>query len=114
MRQIHLLTETELKQRLDRETLESLFENSRPTALKEISFLLKIWAQVKNAKYWIEIPDSIFDKVQFQKFEKTIFRSISRLGEITSKFPSKIFPAYDSGESFYFPFDSNEQSTVIS
>ncbi len=114
MRQIHLLTETELKQRLDRETLESLFENSSPSALKEFSIQLKIWAQEKNAKYWIEFPDSIFDKVQFQKFEKTFFRSISRLGEITSKFPSKIFPAYVWGESFYFPFVSNEQSTVIS
>lgn len=47
MRQIHLLTETELKQRLDRETLESLFENSSPSALKEFSIQLKIWAQEK-------------------------------------------------------------------
>ncbi|KON79244.1 hypothetical protein [Leptospira kirschneri] len=112
MRQIHLLTETEFKQRFDRETLESLFENSHPSALKEFSIQLKIWAQEKNAKYWIEFPDSIFDKIQLRKSEKTSFRSISRLGEITSKFPSKIFPAYVWGESFHFPFVSNEPTVV--
>lgn len=112
MRQIHLLTETELKQRFNRETLESLFENSHPSALKEFSIQLEVWAQERNAKYWIEFPDSIFDKVQLQKSEKTFFRSISRLGETTSKFPSKIFPAYVWGESLHFPFVSNEPTIV--
>lgn len=112
MRQIHLLTETELKQRFNREVLESLFENSHPSALKEFSIQLKVWAQERNAKYWIEFPDSIFDKIQLEKSEKTFFRSISRLGETTSKFPSKIFPAYVWGESLHFPFVSNEPTIV--
>lgn len=61
MKQIHFLTEAELKQRLDRKTFESLFETSHPDefVLKEFYDQVKVWAQELDAKYWIEFPDSI-------------------------------------------------------
>lgn len=43
---------------------------------------------------------------------KKRFSFYLRLGETTSKFPSKIFPAYVWEESLHFPFVSNEPTIV--
>ncbi|EMY76650.1 hypothetical protein LEP1GSC060_0327 [Leptospira weilii serovar Ranarum str. ICFT] len=114
MRQIHFLTEAEWKRRFPRETFEILFENSHPneSALKEFYDQLKIWAQERNVKYWIEFPDSLFET--FEPAPST-FRSISRLSEFSgsSATPSKIFPAYVWGESIHFPYVS-KKSTLSS
>ncbi|WP_061248854.1 hypothetical protein [Leptospira alstonii] len=114
MRQIHFLTEAELKRRFPRETLEFLFENSHPneSALKEFYDQLKIWARERNAKYWIEFPDSLFE--EFEPITSS-FRSISSLCETStsSEVPSKIFPAYVWGESIHFPYVS-KKSTLTS
>ncbi|AXR60991.1 hypothetical protein [Leptospira mayottensis] len=116
MKQIHFLTEAELKQRLDRKTFESLFENSHPSefVLKEFYDQVSIWAQELDAKYWIEFPDSIFEI--FSKplaSKKSVYRSVSLLSDFrfsTSQVPSKIFPAYVWRKFIHFPFTSNEPS----
>lgn len=112
MKQIHFLTEAELKQRLDRKTFESLFETSHPDefVLKEFYDQVKVWAQELDAKYWIEFPDSIFET---SASKKSAYRSISRFSDFypsASRVPSKIFPAYVWRKSVYFPFASNELS----
>ncbi|EMM78405.1 hypothetical protein [Leptospira santarosai] len=112
MKQIHFLTEAELKQRLDRKTFESLFETSHPDefVLKEFYDQVKVWAQELDAKYWIEFPDSIFET---SASKKSAYRSISRFSDFypsASRVPSKIFPAYVWRKSVYFPFASNERS----
>ncbi|EMO27427.1 hypothetical protein LEP1GSC170_3944 [Leptospira interrogans serovar Bataviae str. HAI135] len=110
MRQIHLLTETELKQRFNREVLESLFENSHPSALKEFSIQLEVWAQEKNAKYWIEFPDSIFDKVQLEKSEKTFFVLSLDLEKPPLSFHLKFFrPTFGENHFIFHLFRTNLQ-----
>lgn len=119
MKQIHFLTEAELKRRLDRETFSSLFEESNPseTARKEFFAQLKVWAEEQNAKYRIEFPDSLFEEFELSGSEESSSRSISALTELsgfgstgTPKVPSKFFPAYVWGESLYFPFDSKTKT----
>ncbi|TGM07064.1 hypothetical protein EHQ76_05575 [Leptospira barantonii] len=119
MRQIHFLTEAELKRRLDRETFSSLFEESNPSesARKEFFAQVKVWAEEQNAKYRIEFPDSIFEEFELSGSEESSSRSISVLTESpslgASGVPSKFFPAYVWGESLYFPFAS-ETKTISS
>ncbi|OMI17255.1 hypothetical protein [Leptospira weilii] len=119
MKQIHFLTEAELKQRLDRKTFESLFENSHPGefVLKEFYDQVRVWAQERDAKYWIEFPDSIFEtSAKPLAPKKSAYRSISLLSDFSnfrfsmSQVPSKIFPAYVWKEFIHFPFASNETS----
>ncbi|URD70920.1 hypothetical protein [Leptospira borgpetersenii] len=113
MKQIHFLTEAELKQRLDRKTFESLFENSHPSefVLKEFYDQVKTWAQELDAKYWIEFPDSLFETFAS---EKLVCRSISLLSDFRFStpqvVPSTIFPAYVWKKCIHFPFASNEPS----
>ncbi|AMX58741.1 hypothetical protein [Leptospira borgpetersenii] len=113
MKQIHFLTEAELKQRLDRKTFESLFENSHPSefVLKEFYDQVKTWAQELDAKYWIEFPDSLFETFAS---EKLVCRSISLLTDFRFStpqvVPSTIFPAYVWKKCIHFPFASNEPS----
>lgn len=113
MKQIHFLTEAELKQRLDRKTFESLFENSHPSefVLKEFYDQVKTWAQELDAKYWIEFPDSLFETFAS---EKLVYRSISLLTDFRFStpqvVPSTIFPAYVWKKCIHFPFASNEPS----
>lgn len=119
MRQIHFLTEAELKRRLDRETFSSLFEESNPSesALKEFFAQLKVWAEEQNAKYRITFPDSLFEEFELSGSEESSSRSISVLTESaglgSAGGPSKFFPAYVWGESLYFPFAS-ETKTISS
>ncbi|RHX93683.1 hypothetical protein DLM76_11745 [Leptospira yasudae] len=119
MRQIHFLTEAELKRRLDRETFTILFETSEPTeaALKEFFAQLKTWAEEQNAKYCIAFSESWFERFELLETEESPARSITNLSKIVDPpfagVPSKFFPAFVWGESLYFPFAS-EESTLSS
>ncbi|EMO76920.1 hypothetical protein LEP1GSC127_3894 [Leptospira kirschneri str. 200801925] len=110
MRQIHLLTETEFKQRFDRETLESLFENSHPSALKEFSIQLKIWAQEKMQNTGSNSRILFLIRYNFGSPKRRLFVLSLDLEKSHPSFHLKFFQRMFGGNRFTFHlFRTNPQ-----